>query len=78
MKPAEGGQPSGASEEQVPKKRRVVNGKELVFRKPGEESDESDEEYPGPQPGRATAQELASPFNVPIVETPTIVIHEDY
>lgn len=78
MKPAEGGQPSGASEEQVPKKRRVVNGKELVFRKPGEESDESDEEDPGPQPGRATAQELASPFNVPIVETPTIVIHEDY
>ena len=80
MKPAEEGQPSGASEEQVPKKRRMVNGKELVFRKPGEESDEeSDEEDFGPQPGHTTAaQELASPPNVPIAETPTIVIHEDY
>jgi hypothetical protein len=77
VKPAEGGgQAAGASEEQAPKKRRVVSGKELVFRRPGEESDEeSDEEEPGPQPGQATAaQELASQ---PIAETPTIVIHED-
>jgi hypothetical protein len=80
VKPAEGGgQAAGASEEQAPKKRRVVNGKELVFRKPGEESDgESDEDDPGPQPRRAiTSQELASPPTVPTVETPSIVIHED-
>lgn len=78
MKPAEGGgQAAGASEEQVPKKRRMVNGKELVFRKPGEESDGESDEDPGPQPGRAiTSQELAP--TVPIAETPTIVIHEDY
>jgi PRKR-interacting protein 1 len=74
MKPAEGGKATGASEEQSLKKLRVVNGKELVFRKPGEESDEeSDEEDPGPQPGR----EVASPPSVPITETPTITIHED-
>lgn len=81
MKPAEGGgQVAGASEEQAPKKRRMVNGKEIVFRKPGEESDgESDEEDLGPQLGRGSAaQELASPPTVPIAETPTIVIHEDY
>jgi hypothetical protein len=80
VRPAEGGgKGAGASEEQAPKKRRVVNGKELVFRKPGEESDEeSDEEDPGPQPGQTTAaQELASPPSVSIAETPTIVIHED-
>ena len=80
VKPAEGGRKAaGASEEQSLKKRRVVNGKELVFRKPGEESDEeSDEEEPGPQPGGATiTQEPASPPGVPIAETPTIVIHED-
>ena len=81
VKPADGGgKVAGASEEHSMKKRRVVNGKGLVFRKPGEESDEeSDEEDPGPQPGRATAaQEPASPPGVPIAETPTIVIHEDF
>ncbi|KAI0275554.1 hypothetical protein BGY98DRAFT_1081156 [Russula aff. rugulosa BPL654] len=80
VKPAEGGgKAAGASEEQSLKKRRVVNGKELVFRKPGEESDEeSDEEDLGPQPGRTTAaQEPASSPGVPIAETPTIMIHED-
>jgi len=83
-KPAEGGKVAGTSEEQVLKKRRVVNGKELVFRKPGEESDEdgdkedgSDQE-PGPRPiSTAVEQELASPPSVPIAETPTIMIHED-
>jgi hypothetical protein len=55
----------------------MVNGKELVFRRPGEESDGESDEDPGPQPGRAiTSQELAP--TVPIVEAPTIVIHEDY
>ncbi|KAI0288540.1 hypothetical protein BC826DRAFT_1098742 [Russula brevipes] len=83
-KPAEGGKVAGTNEEQVLKKRRVVNGKELVFRKPGEESDEdgdkddgSDQE-PGPRPISTTVeQELASPPSVPIAETPTIMIHED-
>ena len=80
VKPTEGRKAAGPSEEQSLKKRRVVNGKELVFRKPGEESDEeSDEELPGSQSGRATvAQELASPPGVPIAETPTIMIHEDF
>jgi len=82
------GQATGTSEEQVLKKRRVVNGKEVVFRRPGEESDEEDEgdgginddddEEPGPRPVPATAeQEFAPPSSVPVAETPTIVIHED-
>jgi hypothetical protein len=86
-KPAEvAGKAAGAGEEQVLKKRRVVNGKELVFRKPGEESEEEeedeegrqDEEETGPQPAPTRHEhEPASPPNVMISETPTIVIHED-
>jgi hypothetical protein len=67
------------------KKRRVVNGKELVFRKPGEESEEEedeegrqDEEETGPQPAPTRHEhEPASSPSVMISETPTIVIHED-
>jgi len=79
IKPAEGGGKATGASEQSLKKRRVVNGKELVFRKPGEESDEeSDQEDQGPQPGRATAaQEPASLPSAPIADTPTIMIHED-
>ena len=85
-KPAEGaGKAPGASEEQVLKKRRVVNGKELMFRKPGEESEEEDDdkdgheqEESGPQPAPARDEhEPASPPSIPIVGAPTIVIHED-
>jgi len=98
VKPADGaragaGQVAGAGEEQAPKKRRVVNGKEVMFRKPGEESDgegddeeegggddggDGDSEEPGPRPAPTTVeQELAPPSSVPVAETPTIVIHED-
>ncbi|KAH9022551.1 DUF1168-domain-containing protein [Lactarius pseudohatsudake] len=79
-----GGKATGAGDEQVLKKRRVVNGKELVFRRPGEESDGEDGEDDGDndETGPQTApvedeQEPTSTPNVPVVMVPTIVIHED-
>ncbi|KAI9507440.1 DUF1168-domain-containing protein [Russula earlei] len=82
-KPMEG-QVAGASKEQSPKKRRVVNGKELVFRKPGEESDgEGEEEDSGdvelrplPEPAMAEQEPTTTPSR-PITETPTIIVHDD-
>lgn len=80
-----GGQTTGASDEQVLKKRRVVNGKALVFRRPGEESDGEDEEEDrdnedetGPQPAQVEdEQEPTSTLTVPVAKAPTIMIHED-
>lgn len=62
------------------KKRRLVNGKELVFKRPGEESDEdndndndNDEQQPGPSaPPRSPSP--APP--VAVAETTKITIHE--
>ncbi|KAN0128742.1 Ribosomal protein S8e domain containing protein [Lactarius tabidus] len=80
-----GGQATGASDEQVLKKRRVVNGKALVFRRPGEESDGEDEDEDhdnedeaGPQPAQVEdEQESTSTLSVPVAKAPTIMIHED-
>ena len=80
-----GGQATGASGEQVLKKRRVVNGKELLFRKPGEESDGEDgeedvdnEDETGPQPAPVEdEQEPTFTPKVPVAKAPTIMIHED-
>ncbi|EAU91800.1 hypothetical protein CC1G_04568 [Coprinopsis cinerea okayama7 len=60
------------------KKRRLVNGKELVFKRPGEESGSEDEgEEVGPQaPPQPQVQE-PEPAPIPIVETPRITIIED-
>ncbi|KAI0665959.1 hypothetical protein C8Q78DRAFT_1083524 [Trametes maxima] len=72
---------SGASGDRpdVPlKKRRLVNGKELVFRRPGEEGSDEDEEEVGPMPqaaGEAPAVSEESP--VPVVDAPRITIIED-
>ena len=62
----------------------MVSGKELVFRRPGEESDVEDEvdgdneDETGPQPAPVEdEQEPTSIPNVPAAKTPTIVIHED-
>ena len=60
------------------KKRRLVNGRELVFRLPGEESDEEDEEpITGPEPlgaGDRTEETVAAPQHI---EVSRVVIHED-
>jgi len=63
------------------KKRRLVNGQELVFRRPGDESDEGDEDDIGPalpqvERGDADTETLeTSP--VPIIDAPRITIYEE-
>ncbi len=60
----------------------MVNGKELVFRRPGEESDGEDgeedgdnEDETGPQP--APVEDEQEPISTPVAKAPTIMIHED-
>ncbi|KAF9450432.1 DUF1168-domain-containing protein [Macrolepiota fuliginosa MF-IS2] len=61
------------------KKRRLINGKELIFRKPGEESgDESDEAQPHTLTKEQLPQaalDLVAPQ--PVAEEAKITIHED-
>ncbi|ETW80735.1 hypothetical protein HETIRDRAFT_123173 [Heterobasidion irregulare TC 32-1] len=60
------------------KKRRLVNGKELVFKRPGEESD--DDEEVGPEPvskaefGPYDSENALAPI---AIDVPRIIIHED-
>ncbi|KAI0633595.1 hypothetical protein C8Q77DRAFT_799489 [Trametes polyzona] len=75
---------SGASADRpdVPlKKRRLVNGKELVFRRPGEEGSGSEDEDAGPMPQDTSEANNASTAPdaqpVPIVDAPRITIIED-
>lgn len=64
------------------KKRRLVNGQELVFKRPGEDGSDDDgdeEEEVGPMPSdshpsSSTAFDLQS---VPVVEARRIIIHEE-
>ncbi|KAJ7497343.1 DUF1168-domain-containing protein [Mycena latifolia] len=73
----------GENDDAPMKKRRLVNGAALVFRKPGEESESEDEEAVGPQAapvvGSSTATaEPETPVEMPrILDGPRIVIHED-
>ncbi|KAJ7647281.1 DUF1168-domain-containing protein [Roridomyces roridus] len=76
--PGENGQGGGTSNSDAPiKKRRLVNGQELVFRKPGEESDGEEEEAVGPPPPVAAEPEPEIPADVPQILEPRITIHED-
>ena len=65
------------------KKRRLISGKELVFRRPGEESDgEGDEdEDVGPAPAESTTDSRDDPAPdaapLPIVDAPRITIIEE-
>jgi len=61
------------------KKRRLVNGSELVFRKPGEEEDgDGDEEDGGPLPMivRPSDEGVAADAQLPVAES-NMVIHDD-
>ncbi|KAJ6499946.1 DUF1168-domain-containing protein [Mycena vitilis] len=75
---ADNGQGDGGARDAPIKKRRLVNGQELVFRKPGEESD-SDEEAGGPQVALVdSSTEVETPASAPqILDMPRITIHED-
>ncbi|KAJ7072278.1 hypothetical protein C8F01DRAFT_1215996 [Mycena amicta] len=61
------------------KKRRLVNGQELVFRRPGEASDsEEDEEESGPQAPIEKTELAAAHEEQPILDTALrITIHDD-
>lgn len=77
MKPAEASRTDTNSS--VPfKKRRLVNGDALVFKRPGE-SDDEDEGDTGPQlPSTVTADTDLGPLEPPkTAEEAKIVIHED-
>ena len=61
------------------KKRRLVNGKELIFRRPGDNSDEDTEEATG-QPDsslRESSLTLVSKDTPVVLETSRITIQED-
>jgi len=62
------------------KKRRLVSGKELVFRRPGEDSD-TDEDGAGGADETALAEDEPGneleDTNTPVVDESRITIHED-
>jgi hypothetical protein len=72
----------GAAQDVPLKKRRLVNGAEITFKRPGEESDEEDEDI-GPQPTSDQADREESrdavehTGNTPLAEAHQIIIHED-
>lgn len=62
----------------------MVNGKALVFRRPGEESDCEDEDEDrdnddetGPQLPLMEDEQEPNTLSVPFAKAPTIMIHED-
>ncbi|CCM03587.1 uncharacterized protein FIBRA_05724 [Fibroporia radiculosa] len=63
------------------KKRRLVSGKELIFRKPGDESDEGSEDDIGPAPPvPAGPDHDDTPTDTPpvgVIDAPRITIHEE-
>ncbi|RDB26270.1 PRKR-interacting protein 1 [Hypsizygus marmoreus] len=63
------------------KKRRLVSGKELVFRQPGDESDDEEEEEDHSQSKSAEAQQSSTNDGTvdapPVVELPKITIFEE-
>ena len=76
--------PSGDYANVPLKKRRLVNGAEMVFRRPGEESSDEDDEGPGPAPPQFTPDDdsvdnstSADLSSIPVVDAPRIIIHED-
>lgn len=80
------GDHEGSTTDAPLKKRRLVNGQELVFRRPGEDDsdeDESNQDEIGPVPGPSDAQhqDTSHPVvdvnAVPVVEGHRIIIHEE-
>lgn len=62
------------------KKRRLINGKELVFRKPGEESDDESDEGSQPYEPLKEQESQAVPERatpLPVAKEAKITIHED-
>ncbi|KAL4243964.1 PRKR-interacting protein 1 [Abortiporus biennis] len=80
--PSEGGSGGAtAAASDVPlKKRRLVNGQELVFKRPADDSDE-DEDHVGPQPAATLSSTPHLPETdstpPPVIEQNRIIIHEE-
>lgn len=77
---AQAGDRDGKASDVPLKKRRLVNGQELVFKRRGDESDEEDEDV-GPLPDTATASASGAEVGqdaIPVVDVhQRIVIHEE-
>lgn len=59
------------------KKRRLIGGKEIVFRQPGEGSeDEQDHDTSATRDVRGEVVQMEAPV-APVLDTPRIIIHED-
>ncbi|KAG2059185.1 DUF1168-domain-containing protein [Suillus hirtellus] len=82
VKPSEKGDGKDGTQEAPLKKRRLVNGKELVFRKPGEESDEEEVDDAEGHDRLGLANDLETE-QIPTEEAPRIaqeqriIFHED-
>ncbi|KAJ2918064.1 hypothetical protein MD484_g2399, partial [Candolleomyces efflorescens] len=71
---------SGNAESSAPlKKRRLVNGQELVFKRPGEESGDEDDDEAGIGPQAPQQPDIPEPEPAPlaIVETKITIIEDD-
>ncbi|KAF8893793.1 hypothetical protein BD779DRAFT_1669332 [Infundibulicybe gibba] len=72
-----GDRKDGDSKPEAPlKKRRLVNGKELIFRQPGDASDDEDNDE-DPAPHASPTPEPAPTVIPAVVDTSKIIIHED-
>ncbi|KAH9929536.1 uncharacterized protein BXZ73DRAFT_90390 [Epithele typhae] len=74
-----GSGPSGDKSVDAPfKKRRLVSGKEMVFRRPGEEDSDEEDDDEGPMPAPSTGVDaIADAQPVAVIDAPRIIIHED-
>lgn len=79
VKPSDKGDGKDGSQEAPLKKRRLVNGKELVFRKPGEESDEEEVDNAEERDKVGLQDELEAEQVPPprIAQEQRIIFHED-
>lgn len=61
------------------KKRRLINGKELLFKAPGEESDAEDDQEPGPVQEQVSDDESQELQQIPVAaaEVSRVIIHDD-
>ena len=62
------------------KKRRLISGKEIVFRKPGQDSEGEDigpELPPEEREGSSQEEDATASPSLPLAEIPRIVIHEE-
>nr|GAT56338.1 predicted protein [Mycena chlorophos] len=75
-----GAESSNKSSDAPLKKRRLVNGQELLFKKPGEGSDSDDDEEVGPQAAvqeNDSAAQLEGPTTAIVDTAPRIVFHDE-